>query len=127
MVTDLFVAHKAMLLRLANAGAVADLSEAKGIFIFVNDRLLLSLAADEVFFAVDDGIIIREELSQRLLDVLNLLVIDVKHLLWNHLFIESVFDWRLTCVLWDILLLLNNGVVAEELDPVLERWQDSVG
>lgn len=37
MVTDLLVAHKAMLLRLANAGVVANLSEAKGIFIFVND------------------------------------------------------------------------------------------
>lgn len=37
MVTDLLVAHEAILCGLANAGLVVYLPEAKGIFVLVND------------------------------------------------------------------------------------------
>jgi hypothetical protein len=62
-----------------------------------------------------------------LLDVLDSLVIYVKHSVWNLLIIQAIFNCGFTGVFGNVVLLLNDCVLAEELDPVLEGRQDSVG
>lgn len=126
MITDWLVADEAKLLRLSYKLVILDLPDSKCVLVFVDNRLFASFATDHIFLAVDHRIVVREELSQCLFNILDSLVVYIKHLMWYLLIIQTIFYSRLARLFWGVVLLLHNCVLTEELDPILEGWQDSI-
>ena len=97
-----------------------DFPDTKCVLVFVYYGLLASFTTNNIFLTVDHGVVVGEELSQGLFNVLDSLVVNIEHLVWHLLFIQAIFDCRLTGVLGDVVLLLYDSILTEELDPILE-------
>jgi hypothetical protein len=127
VISDWFVADQAKLLWLTDELVTLDLPDSECILVFVYNRLLAPLTTNDIFLTVNHRVIIREELPQGLFNVLDSLVVHVEHLMWYLLIVQAIFYCRLTGIFGNVVLLLNHCILTEELDPVLEGWQDSIG
>jgi len=126
MVTNTLVADKPMLLRNRQKSLFLQFFQTESHLVFVHDRLCPVDAADLVLFWSQDRVVIWEELIEGLVQRGHSVVINVKHLIWDHLFIQSEFHWGVRRVFGLVLGVLDHRVVAEEFNPSLEVWHHSV-